>query len=303
MAPSLTSLGGVIAPVVTPFDAERDEILADAFRANLRAHLAQGLAGVLVTGSTGEAALLDDAERRQLVEWARAVVPDDRWLLVGVGSESTRQTVARARDAAERGADAVLVVAPHYYGPAMTTDALAAHYRRVADASPVPVLLYNIPKYMHFALEPELVHALAAHGNIVGIKDSAGDLERLGGYLEAQSARFTVLTGHAGTVYAALEMGAKGGILAVSLFAGALTLELWSAFVAGDYARAGRAQDRLRPLGKEIVADLGVAGIKCAMDFIGLQGGAPRPPLLPVREDGRRRIAALLQGAGVARAA
>ncbi|MBX6333648.1 MAG: dihydrodipicolinate synthase family protein, partial [Gemmatimonadaceae bacterium] len=228
MAPSLTSLGGVIAPVVTPFDAERDEIRGDAFRANLRAHLAQGLAGVLVTGSTGEAALLDDTERRQLVEWARAVVPEDRWLLAGVGSESTRQTIARARDAAERGADAVLVVAPHYYGPAMTTDALAAHYRRVADASPVPVLLYNIPKYMHFALSPELVHALAAHGNIVGIKDSAGDLERLGGYLEAQSAHFTVLTGHAGTVYAALEMGAKGGILAVSLFAGALTLELWS---------------------------------------------------------------------------
>jgi 4-hydroxy-2-oxoglutarate aldolase len=296
-------LSGVLAPVVTTFDSETGDVAPVAFRANVRAHLAEGLAGVVIAGSTGEAALLDEDERRRLVEWGRDVVPEDRWLVVGVGAESTRQCIARARDAAERGADAVLVVAPHYYGPAMTSEALAAHYRQVADASPVPVLLYNIPKYMHFALEPGLVHEMASHGNIVGIKDSSGDLKLLGAYLGAQRDGFAVLTGHGGSLYAALEMGARGGILAVSLFAGALAVEICSAFAAGETARAGRAQEAMKPLAKEIVASLGVAGVKAAMDIVGLHGGAPRSPLLPVRPAEREHVAELLRVAGPARAA
>src|SRR5690348_1217640 len=118
------SFSGVIAPVVTPFDSKTGEVAPDAFRGNLRTHFAHGAAGVLLCGSTGEAALLDETERDQLVEWARPLVSDDRWLLAGVGGESTRQTIARAKRAAERGADAVLVVAPHYYSNAMTVDAL-----------------------------------------------------------------------------------------------------------------------------------------------------------------------------------
>jgi 4-hydroxy-2-oxoglutarate aldolase len=297
------TLSGIIGPVVTPFDMETGDVAPVAFRANLRAHVAQGLAGVVIAGSTGEAALLDEDERRRLVEWGRDVVPDDRWLIVGAGAESTRQCIVRARDAAERGADAVLVVAPHYYGPAMTPEALVAHYRQVADASPIPVLLYNIPKYTHFVLEPGLVHELASHGNIVGIKDSSGDLKLLGSYLDAQRDGFAVFTGHAGSLYAALEMGVRGGILAVSLFAGALTTEICSAFATGDLARAGRAQEALKPLAKEIVAGLGVAGIKAAMDMVGLHGGAPRMPLLPLRPAQREQVAELLRAAGPARAA
>jgi 4-hydroxy-2-oxoglutarate aldolase len=296
-------LRGIIGPIVTPFDESTGEISGDAFGANIDAHLADGLSGVLVAGSTGEAALLDDAERSRLTEIARARVPADRTLLVGAGAESTRATVARARDAAARGADAVLVVAPHYYGSAMTDDALSAHYRRVADESPIPVLLYNIPKYMHFALSPRLVAELAQHENIIGMKDSSGDLEMLERYVALRSDRFTVLTGHAGTLLAALRMGAGGAILAASLFAAPLALDVSRAFAAGNEERAEEVQARLTPLNREVVGTLGVPGIKAALDLIGLTGGEPRAPLRALAAGERDRVAELVRAAGVVVAA
>lgn len=299
------TFAGVIAPVVTPFDATTGDLAPDAFRGNLRAHFAHGVTGVLLCGSTGEAALLDESERDRLVEWARPLVADEHWLLSGVGGESTRQTIARAKRAAERGADAVMVVAPHYYGSAMTVDALGAHYRAVADASPVPVLLYNIPKYMHFALDAGLVRELAAHPNIVGLKDSSGDLDLLRGYLASQGETFSVLTGNGGTFLPALELGATGGILAVSLLAGELSVAVWRAVQAGERARAAALQGRLTPLSNEIVGGMGVPGVKAAMDHVGsgLTGGHPRPPLLPASAAQRQRIAALLEAARAALAA
>jgi 4-hydroxy-2-oxoglutarate aldolase len=296
-------LRGITGPVVTPFDESSGEIAGEAFGANIDAHLAEGLSGVLVAGSTGEAALLDDAERSRLTEIARARVPSHCTLLVGAGAESTRATVARARDAASHGADAVLVVAPHYYGSAMTDDALSAHYRRVADASPIPVLLYNIPKYMHFALSPRLVAELARHENIVGMKDSSGDLEMLERYVALQSDGFTVLTGHAGTLLAALRMGAGGAILAASLFAAPLAMDVIRAFAAGNDERATEVQARLTPLNREVVGTLGVPGIKAALDLVGLAGGAPRAPLRALPESERDRVAELVRAAGVVVAA
>jgi 4-hydroxy-2-oxoglutarate aldolase len=296
-------LHGIIAPVVTPFDARTGEVAGEEFEANVQAHLAEGLAGVLVAGSTGEAALLDEDERRELVTLARARVPSDRLLLVGVGAESTRATVVRSREAADRGADAVLVVAPHYYGTAMTEAALSAHYERVADESAVPVMLYNIPKYTHFALAPQLVRKLAGHENIVGMKDSSGELDLLRQYVSLQSESFTVLTGHAGTLQAALAMGAGGAILAASLFAASLALEVCDAFAAGDDARATSAQERLTPVNREVVGTLGVPGIKAALDLIGLHGGEPRAPLLALDATQRDRVAGLVRAAGAVRAA
>jgi 4-hydroxy-2-oxoglutarate aldolase len=296
-------LRGIIGPVVTPFESATGGIAREAFGANIAAHLEEGLSGVLVAGSTGEAALLDEDERRELTEIARARVPSDRLLIVGIGAESTRATVARARDAAERGADAVLVVAPHYYGSAMTDEALSAHCRRVADESPVPVMLYNIPKYMHFALSQRLVSELARHENIIGMKDSSGDIELLTQYIALRSESFTVLTGHAGTLLPALRMGAGGAILAASLFAAPLALEVYDAFDAGDDARGASAQERLTPLNREVVGTLGVPGIKAALDLIGLAGGDPRAPLLALPASGRDRVADLIRAAGMVRAA
>ncbi len=293
-------LAGVLGPVVTTFDEKTGELEPHAFRANVEAHLNAGLSGVVVSGSTGEAALLDPAERNALLEWARPLVPDDRWLIAGTGAESTRDCIRRCRDAAERGSDAVLVVAPHYYADAMSAEALATHYRRVADHSPVPVLLYNIPKYMHFSLPPGLVLELAKHGNVAGIKDSSGELQLLSGYMNTQSEGFAVMTGSGSAVYAALEMGARGGILAVALFAARPAVELFNAFHAGNLAAAGREQERLAPLAKGIVAAYGVPGVKAALDRVGLYGGLPRQPLLPLRDRERRRVEELLASAGLA---
>ncbi len=286
-------LAGVLGPVTTPFTASETPDLV-GFSSNIRSHLAHGLHGIVVCGSTGEAALLDEAERSQLVATAREAVPSDRLLLMGTGAESTRQCVTRCRDAGARGADAVLVVAPHYYGAQMTGDALRAHYLRVADESPVPVVLYNIPKYMHFRLEPELVAELSMHENIVGIKDSSGDLALLEGYMQSQGASFTVLTGNGGQLLPALQMGARGGIVAVGLFAAGLCVDVYEGFRTRDLVRATAAQEKLKPMASQIVAGLGVPGVKAALDAVGLVGGPVRLPLLALNADQVRAVQALM---------
>lgn len=292
------SLRGVFGPVITTFDA-RGDIDLDAFGANARAHLSAGLDGLVVAGSTGEAALLEEGERQRLVEMARSVTPDDRWLIVGTGAESTRACVRRCREGAERGADAVLVVAPHYYSNAMTPACLQAHYERVADESPVPVLLYNIPKYMHFRLEGELVARLAGHQNVVGMKDSSGDLAYLPRYIESQDDGFTVITGHGGSFAQALALGVRGGILAVALFAPALSVAVLDAHRAGDGARAHAIQERLTPLALEIVGRMGIPAVKVAMERVGLAGGPVRLPLLGSSPADVAAVERLLQDAGL----
>jgi 4-hydroxy-2-oxoglutarate aldolase len=290
------SLTGILAPVVTPFDVGGDIDLR-AFTTNGHAHLAAGLSGLVVCGSTGEAALLDETERARLAETARAIVPADATLVVGAGAESTRLCIARCKAAAQARADYVLVVAPHYFGAQMTPAALDAHYRRVADASPVPVLLYNIPKYAHLVLEPDLVASLSTHENILGMKDSAGDLPRLEGYLQSQRDDFVVLTGHGGSWHRALQMGVRGGILAVALFAPRLARRVWDAHRAGDAREAEMAQDALTPLALEIVGRLGVPGVKSALDRVGISGGAPRSPLLPLDEHEVMQVGGMLRRA------
>ena len=295
----MKTLDGVFAPVVTTFDPSTGGIALADFRANATAHLTAGLRGLVVAGSTGEAALLDDDERRALVESVRELVTGEQWLIAGVGSESTRQTVQRAQDAARAGADAVLVVSPHYYSGAMTTEALRTHFQRVGDESPVPVLLYNIPKYAHLTLAPELVGELAQHGNVIGMKDSSGDMALFAKYMAHQSRDFTVITGNGATWAQALALGAKGGILGVALFAPALSLGIFTAHAKRDKAGALMLQERLSPLAKTIVGEQGVAGVKAALDLIGLAGGAPRPPLLPLDPGSQEVVARLLDAAGV----
>lgn len=298
----MRSFEGVHGPVTTPFLAD-GELDRAGFEHNVRAHFAQGLHGVVVTGSTGEAPLLDERERDQTIEWARPLVPRDRLLIAGIGAESTRVATQRARRVAERGADAALVVAPHYFGAAVTEEGLRAHYRRLADESPIPILLYNIPKYMHFRLTGALVRDLARHGNIVGIKDSSGAPDSMTEYLAAQGDAFTVLTGNGQFFRTALQMGARGGILAVGLFAGALTMRVWEAVKRGDGASADAAQARLTPLARIIVGELGIAGVKTAMDAVGLRGGPPREPLVPLSRTDQDRVRQLLRDAELAVAA
>jgi 4-hydroxy-2-oxoglutarate aldolase len=293
-------LHGVNAPVISTFEDKTENLDVASFVSNVNAHIQAGLHGIIVCGSTGEAALLSEDERRVLLEAARGVTPRDRALIMGAGAESTRATLKRCVDAKAGGADAVLVVAPHYYANAMNMEALRTHYRAVADESPLPVVLYNIPKYMHFALPAELVADLARHPNVIGIKDSSGDINMLKGFLAAQSDSFTVLTGNGGTFVPALEAGARGGILAVSLFAPALSLQMYEAHVKGDHSGAAEAQATMKPLAVTIVAELGVPGVKTACDVAGLRGGSVRRPLIDLDEAAEQRVRDLLSGIVVA---
>jgi len=293
------SLRGVLVPVTTPFDPVTGDLAPVPLRANARACLADGADGIVAAGSTGEASLLDETEFRQLVEWLRDVVPPDRAFVVGAGRESTRAAIAACRVAGDAGADAVLVRAPGYYGSSLAPAALTEHFRRIADASPVPVLLYNIPKYTHLALADRLLAALADHENVAGAKDSSGDLKNFAAYVDAAPG-WAHFMGSGVLLYAALELGAAGGILAVANPATALACAVWEAWTAGDRSGAGAAQESLTPINKLVVGELGVPGVKAALDIVGRAGGPVRPPLADLGTADRSRIAAALHAGGVA---
>ena len=286
-------LAGLLAPITTPFDNATGEVAPVHLRQNVARLVAAGLDGVVVAGSTGESALLDPDEQRRMVGWVREVLPDKRWLIVGTGAEATRHAVGLTRAAAAEGADGVLVRPPAYFSGAVSPASLADYYRAVADESPVPVLVYNIPKYTHLPIAAGLLHQLAAHPNIVGVKDSSGDAKTVAAYRDAAPA-WSVFVGSGSLLYAALELGCDGGILAVACFAAPLCVDLLAAFRAGDRERAGRLQERLGPLDKEIVGKLGPGGVKAAMDAVGLYGGPVRAPLAPVATGERERVARLV---------
>lgn len=287
-----------MVPAVSTFTAN-GELDGAAFQRNLDAHLSFGMDGVLVGGSSGESALLENDDRRQLLAWARERVPQNKWLIAGIGSESTRLTIQRANDAKEAGADAVLVISPHYFLKRMTEPALLAHFRAVADASPLPVLLYNMPAYSHIVLSPAFVHEMAQHGNVIGMKDSAGNIPVLQQYLEAQNDGFKVLTGSGGTVVPALAAGASGAILAIALYAGPAVRRMVDTYRAGEHEAAAAMQATLTPIAMDIAGAMGPAGIKAAMNLVGLHGGPTRSPLLPVSAEELETVRARLAGAGL----
>lgn len=294
------NLDGILLPVTTPFDRVTGDVDLDAFGRNLRAWCAHPVRGIVVGGSTGEAVLLDDDELRALVAKAARNRPDGVAVVAGTGAESTRRTVRRCADAAAEGADAVLVKPPSYYRGRMSPEALHAYFATVAEKSPVPVILYHVPKFVPVDVVPELAGALMRHGNIVGIKDSSADLHTLGALCEACGEAGQVVVGAGTHLYPGLEIGAAGGIVAVGLLATAAAVELHRAFRAGRSAEAGRLQERIGPLHKSVVAAIGVPGIKHGLDLLGLVGGDPRPPLLPASGSERVAVLAALERAGLA---
>jgi 4-hydroxy-2-oxoglutarate aldolase len=297
-------LRGVFAPATTPFDPVTGDADVVAMRRNARAWLREPLAGLVLFGSTGEGLLLDDHERAALLDATREVVEGGPLLLAGTGAESTRAAIRLARQAAEHGADAVLVQPPSYYRPQMTPEALRDHFTAVADASPVPVLLYQVPpQYSGVELPAGLVGELARHPNVVGIKDSSGDLKTLGALVEACAGRAAVLAGSGAMLFGSLEVGAAGGVLAVSLLATADACRIYTEHAAGRLAEAGRAQERVAPLHRAVVGPLGAAGVKAGLDLLGMHGGAPRPPLKPLRAREMETVRGAMAAAGLGRTA
>ena len=284
---------GIFTPIVTPFTTD-DTVDEGALQRNVLRWMDTPLTGLVVLGSNGEAAQLDDVEADRVVEIVRANVPQGRPLIAGTGRESTKATIAATARAAAAGVDAVLVRTPSFFKAQMTADVFVRHYTEVADASPVPVLLYNVTMYTGVNLTPDAVERLAAHPNIVGIKESGSDLAQIAEYVARTPDDFTVLAGSATTFFHALCAGCDGGILALASLLPATCTTLHTLVRENRLAEARALQQHITPLAKSVGGLHGVAGLKAALDLIGYNGGVPRPPLRPAPHHIVETIAAQL---------
>jgi 4-hydroxy-2-oxoglutarate aldolase len=290
-------LDGVFPPIPTVFDEATGAVDRAAIAANVQRWMKTKLAGILALGSNGESALLDDDECDVVVATVRSAMPADRLLLAGTGRESTRATIAASRRAADHGADAVLVRPPFFFKNQMTPDALVAHFTAVADASPVPVLLYDLPGVTGISFTLATVETLSAHPNIVGMKETSPDLERLGQFTAIRPG-FRVLCGWAPVVYPAFVAGATGAILALANVAPRACVALYDLTRGGRHSTALELQRALTPLARLVTSVHGIAGLKAALDLEGYRGGPVRPPLLPLPARARDEIAQALAALG-----
>lgn len=284
-------LEGILPSLVTPFEGGR--VALDLLRHNVSAYNAVPLGGYLVLGSAGEFPHLTESEKLAAIEAVAAEAaeaPDRRAVLAGSGGLATEETIRFTREAARAGATAALVLPPFYYRASMTEAVLTRHYHAVAEASPVPVYLCNVPSHTGVALSPDLVGALAEHENIAGIKDGSGDPARLSDYLRHAPDGFGVLVGSAALLLAGLLEGAAGAVLGVAGVAPWECADLYRAARGGRWEEAARLQRLLGPAERLLAGRHGVAGIKWGMTLVGYFGGDPRPPLLPLNEAERLEI-------------
>lgn len=286
-------LGGVYPALTTPFAADGEVSLADV-KYNIERYNSTGVAGYVVLGSTGESVLLSRTEMDNVLIAVRDAAGQGKRLIAGTGAESTQDTIERTKRAADLGYQIALVKTPHYYKPAYKPEVLIAHYRRVADASPIPVLLYSVPLFTGVTLEAPEVGALAEHQNIVGIKESSGHVMRVAEIVGACPADFQVLTGSAGTMLAGLTVGAKGAILALGSALPEMCVTLYDLYRSGEIDKARALQNVLLKASKVIQSEHAIAGIKFVMDQRGYHGGIPRLPLVPLPDAHKQRVLDLL---------
>ncbi len=293
---SVGNLQGIFAPVATPF-TRRGEVDERLFRENLLRHVGTALSGIVVAGSTGEAPYLTPAERLRLTEITRQIVRPPELLIVGTGLESTRETLRLSREAVACGADAVLVLTPSYYKARMDSEALAGHFRALADSLPRPVIMYNIPQFTGVRMNPDAIGMLSRHPNIVGLKESSGDLPYVRAILRRVRPGFRVLIGAAVILLDALRAGAAGGVLSQAGFAPELCVAVYDAFRQRRLKAARDLQRRLALLAHKISTPFGIAGVKAAYEICGYAGGDPRSPLVALRPAARRAVAAAVREA------
>jgi 4-hydroxy-2-oxoglutarate aldolase len=290
------NLSGVLLPITTPFTANEDIDVA-ALKANIDRWNTTGIAGYIILGSTGERVNLDEREYLQVIETARAAVPEIMAFIVGAGQQSTRGTIAEIERAARAGAEAVLVITPHYYRPAITQQSLIEHYTAVADAVSIPVILYSMPDLTGIKIQPETAARLSKHQNIIGIKDSSNDVAKMRETVELVQEGFAVTVGNGTVFLEALQAGAIGGILAVGCVVPELCLEIYRAVEAGENDRATSLQEKLTPLARAVTRTYGIGGLKAAMEMAGYVGGGVRAPLQPASEAARAEIKELMRTA------
>ena len=290
-------LNGIFPPIPTPF--VDGEIAYDTLAANIEKWSQTGLKGLVVMGSNGEYVYLSAEEKRKLVEKTVELTPDSMLVIAGTGCESTKETIELTRDCADRGAHAALVVTPHYYAAKMNDAAMLAYFTAVADQSPIPILLYNVPKFTHVNMTCRLVSQLSNHPNIVGIKDSTGNVSQLGEFANNVPADFSLLVGTAGALFGGLSLGCAGGVLALANVAPKQCVDIHRLVTEGHFAEAKELQLKMIPVNQAVTATYGVPGLKAAMDMLGYFGGDPRPPLLPGSEKDKSEIREILIHAGL----
>lgn len=289
---------GVFTPIITPFrgDGTIDEA---GMRSNVARWMTMPLTGLVVLGSNGEAPQLEDAEADWVIEIVRGEVPVDRPLIAGTGRESTKATIAATQRAAAAGVDAVLVRTPSFFKSQMTTEVFVRHYSEVADASPVPVLLYNVTMFTGVTLMPDAVATLAAHPNIVGMKESGSDIGLIAECIARTPDDFTLLAGSAATLFHALCADCDGAVLALAALAPRAVVGMQMLLEQGRVDEARVLQRRLMPLARSVGALYGVPGLKAALELMGFAAGPPRPPLRPVSPQTIDVLRAQLDALGV----
>jgi 4-hydroxy-2-oxoglutarate aldolase len=294
----MKNLCGIFPPITSPFNSD-GELLIDRFKENLERWATAPLAGLTVLGSNGEAHFLSDQERLMLVREARPRIVADRTMIVGAGKESTFLTLEFTRKVADLGADYALVGTPCYYKARMVDDALFAHFWTIADESPIPILIYNVPQFTGVSTSAALIERLAAHENIAGMKESAGNLPLQAEIRRRTPERFQILVGSAPTLLPSLIQGACGGVVAIACALPSFMTELYETFRAGKWQKAAELQKRLTPPAEAVTGMFGIPGLKYAMTLMGFFGGEARLPLLPLKEDQQAKLSAIFQTAGV----
>jgi 4-hydroxy-2-oxoglutarate aldolase len=289
------SLSGIFPALTTPF--ERGELSLPGLKSNIEKYNEYDLSGYLVLGSTGEGILMNDVEGLKAIELVRSTASPGKIVIAGTGTDSTRPTIEFTNRAADAGAQFALVVTPFYYKAQMTAQALEAYYLEVAEGSKIPVILYNVPKFTGLDLPLQSIISLSRHPNIVGLKDSSGNVSSLGEILKACPQDFNVLQGSGSVLYASLALGARAGILALADMAPGQSVEIYDLAKAGDWEKAREIQLRVLTVNQRIVGNYGVPGIKCALDLLGYLGGDPRPPLRPVTSEVKDSIRQILKDA------
>jgi 4-hydroxy-2-oxoglutarate aldolase len=290
-------LSGIIPPIPTPFKDGRVD--RKALARNVVQWSQTGIRGLLALGSNGEYVYLSEAEKRLVVEAVVRAAPDDMVVMVGSGCESTAESIRLTADCAAMGAHCALVVTPSYYAGRMTPEALEAHFTAVADAAAIPTLLYNVPKFTGINLTAGSVMRLSRHPNILGIKDSTGNVAQLGTFLNDSADDFQVLVGTAGALFSALSLGCTGGILALANVAPEACVRIHRLVAAGDMPAARDLQRKMIPVNQAVTSTYGIPGLKAALDMRGYAGGDPRPPLMPLGAGDRENLKGVLARAGL----
>jgi len=286
-------LRGIFPPLTTPFSADGEIDLA-RLRENVRRYLQTRISGFVMNGSTGESVLLGWDEIEKIWATAREASPSDKTMIAGTGAESTAETIRHTKRAAALGFNVALVRTPSYYKPAMSFEAEVAHFFRVADASPIPVLIYSVPVFTGYTVEAPLAAKLATHPNIIGIKESSGNVQRMKEIVSSAPRGFNALSGSGLTIAEAVEVGAVGGILAISCMIPDACVDFYEAARRNERPEVEQIRKQFISPAAALVTKFGISGIKFALDRLGYYGGPPRSPLLPISESVRPEVEALV---------